>query len=121
MIAHPRTAKNPHSRKRRTTTPAQDSDKERQQKVGIPAKRRGQQMGFAGHPDQNRAKAGEPLAARGRLKKNKMFADKSSQQISTSAASSRSNSPSTAAMNTGGHPGETTGETVFKRRLKRAL
>jgi len=101
--------------------PAKDSDKERQQKVGIPTKRRGQQMGFAGHPDQNRAKAGETLAARGRLKKtNKMFADKSSQQISTSAASSRSNSPSTAAMNTGGHPGETTGETVFKRRLKRA-
>jgi len=78
-------------------------------------------MGFTGHPDQSRAKAGGTLAARGRLKKaNKMFADKSSQQISTSAASSRSNSPSTAAMNTGGHPGETTGETVFKKRLKRA-
>lgn len=100
--------------------PARHSDKERQQKVGIPAKRRGQQMGFAGQPDQNQVRAAEAPATRGRLKKtNKMFADKSSQQIGTGAGSSRSNSPSTAAMNTGGHPGETTGETAFKRRMKR--
>ena len=95
------------------------ASKEQQQKVGIPAKRRGQQMGLAGEADRNRERAKESPASRGRLKKaNKMFADNSSQQISTSAPMSRTNSPSTAGMNSGGRPGETTGETVFKRRLK---
>ena len=96
------------------------ASKEQQHKVGIPAKRRGQQVGFAGEADRNRERAKETLASRGHLKKvNKMFADKSSQQISTSAAMPRTNSPSTAAMNSGGRPGQTTGETVFKRRLKK--
>jgi len=77
-------------------------------------------MGFAGEPDRNRARAEETLASRGRLKKaNRMFADKSSQQIGSSAAMRRTNSPSTAAVNTGGHPGETTGEAVFKGQLKK--
>jgi hypothetical protein len=97
------------------------NSKERQQKVGIPAKRRGQQMGFAGEPDQNRARVADTPAARGRLKEvNKMFADESSQQIGTSASLPRTNSPSTTVMNSGGRAGETTGERVFKQRLKRA-
>ena len=90
--------------------------KEHQHTVGIPAKRRGQQMGRAGNPDQNREVVEQTPALRGRLKKaTKMFADESSQQISSSAATPRTNSPSTPAMNTGGHPGETTGEIVFKQ------
>ncbi|MCU1266426.1 MAG: hypothetical protein JWM21_2744 [Acidobacteria bacterium] len=96
-----------------------NSGEKRQQKVGIPAKRRGQQMGFAGQPDQNRERASDTPALRGRLKSaNKMFGDPSSQEIGTSPASARSNSPSVGAMNTGGHPGETTGERVFKRARK---
>jgi hypothetical protein len=39
-------------------------------------------MGFEGEPDQNRERADETPASRGGLKRaNKMFADKSSQQI----------------------------------------
>jgi hypothetical protein len=76
-------------------------------------------MGFAGASDQNRESSAETPATRGQLKQaNKMFADKSSQEIGTSAAAPRTNSPSTPAMNAGGRPGETTGERVFKRRLK---
>jgi len=98
-----------------------DSAKKRHQKVGIPDKRRGQQMGLAGQPDKNRARENDAPASRGKLKQgNKMFADVSSQQISSSAGSSRSNSPSTPAMNTGVRPGETTAESVFRRRLKRS-
>jgi hypothetical protein len=93
--------------------------KERQQKVGIPPKRRGQQVGFAGQPDHNREESTGTLASRGDLKEaNKMFADKSSQQIGSNPAMARTNSPSAAAMNSGGHPGQSTGEIVFKRRVK---
>src|SRR6267142_6436509 len=96
------------------------SSKEQQQKAGIPAKRRGQQMGFAGNPDQNRKAEAATPALRGRRKQtNNMFADRSSQEIGSSPAAPRTNSPSTPGMNTGGRPGETTGETVFKKRLKR--
>jgi hypothetical protein len=74
----------------------QSKPKERQQKVGIPAKRRGQQTGFAGAPDQNREVESETPSLRGRFKQsNQMFADKSSQGIGTSPASPKSNSPST--------------------------
>jgi len=94
------------------------ANKKQQQKVGIPARRRGQQMGFAGQPDRNLEETRETPALRGRLKKtNKMFADKSSQQIGSGAGSGRDNSPSVPAMNAGGHAGETGGEIVFKRRL----
>jgi nicotinamidase-related amidase len=99
---------------------ATKSSSKKQQKVGIPANRRGQQMGSADQPAGNRERSPEKLAARGRLKKsNKMFADKSSQQIGSDPTISRTTSPSAAAMNSGGHVGETTGETVFKQRLSR--
>jgi hypothetical protein len=95
-------------------------NKEQQQKVGIPAKRRGQQMGFAGQQAHNLEAAEQTPALRGRLQKsNKMFADKSAQQISTGATSERATAPSVPAMNSGGKPGETGGEIVFKRRLAR--
>jgi hypothetical protein len=98
-----------------------DSAKKRQRKVGIPPKPRGQQMGFAGQPDQNRERADDTPALRGRLQKaNKMFGDSFSQEIGTSPAAARSNSPSVAGMNSGGRPGESTGERAFKKRLKRA-
>ncbi len=98
---------------------ANDSSKKRQQKVGIPDNRRGQQMGVAGQPVQNREREVDAPARRGQLKdSNKMFADKSAH--STSAGATRSNSPSTSGMTSGGHPGESTGEMVFKRRLKRS-
>ena len=95
-------------------------NKEHQRKAGIPAKRRGQEMGFAGNPDQNRKVVAQTPAVRGRRKKtNKLAGDESSQQISSSSVTPSTNVPSTPAMNTGGHPGETTGERVFKRRLAR--
>src|SRR3989442_16012523 len=51
-----------------------------QRKAGIRANRRGQQMGTAGKPDQNRKEMDKTPALRGRLrKKNVMFADESTQ------------------------------------------
>ena len=70
--------------------------KKDQHKVGTPAKPRGQQMGFAGNPDQNRETMKQTPALRGRLKRaNKMFADKSSQHVTGDPVTPRSNSPST--------------------------
>jgi len=87
-------------------------------KAGIRAKRRGQQTGTAGSPDQNRKEMDETPALRGGLKKrNEMFADKSTQHIGGDAVTPRMNSPSTPAMNSGGRKGEGGGEAGFKRRL----
>ena len=93
------------------------ASKKHQQKVGIPAKPRGQQMGFAGNPDQNRQAERETPATSGRRKfKNKMFADASSQEIGTSPVTPKTNKPSTPAFNTRA-PGASGGERDFKRRL----
>ena len=90
-----------------------------QHKVGIRSKPRGQQMGTAGAPDQNRQAQAETPALRGRRKSaNKMFADKSSQHIGADASKPSSNSPSVPAMNTARRKGESGGERVFKARLK---
>jgi hypothetical protein len=90
-----------------------------QHKVGIPAKPRGQQMGVAGAPDQNReAKADTPAVSGRRKNANKMFADKSSQHVATDASKPSTNSPSIPAMNTAKRKGESGGERVFKARLK---
>ena len=92
--------------------------KKDQHKVGTPARPRGQQMGFAGNPDQNREAMKQTPALRGRLKRaNKMFADESSQHVTGDVVTPRSNSPSTPAMNAGAHKEESGGERVFKRRL----
>lgn len=89
-----------------------------QHEIGIPAKRRGQQTGYAGNPDQSRAEKANTPAVSGRRKSaNKMFADKSSQQVASDAATPSSNSPSTVAMSTKRRKGEGGGEKVFKDRL----
>jgi len=70
-----------------------------QHKVGIPAKPRGQQTGFAGHPDQNREEMEKTPAVRGKMKKkNKMFSDASEQHIGGNAVTPSTNSPSTPGM-----------------------
>jgi hypothetical protein len=90
-----------------------------QHKVGIREKPRGQQMGTTGAPDQNRQSMKETPAVRGRRKKvNKMSADKSAQHIGGDAVTPRTTSPSTPAMTAGGRKGESSGEIVFKARLK---
>jgi hypothetical protein len=92
--------------------------KKDQHKVGTPEKPRGQQMGFAGNPDQNREAMKDTPALRGRRKKaSKMFDDESSQHVGGDAATPRSNTPSTpAAAPTDLKLGETGGERVFKQR-----
>ena len=67
-----------------------------QHKVGTPAKPRGQQTGFAGHPDQNREEINKTPALRGRRKKeNKMFADASEQHLASNPVTPSTNAPST--------------------------
>jgi hypothetical protein len=94
--------------------------KKDQHKVGIREKPRGQQMGTAGAGDQNRDEMEKTPALLDRRKNaNKMFADKSSQNIGADAVTPRTNSPSTPAMNTRKPKGESGGEKAFKARLKR--
>jgi hypothetical protein len=93
--------------------------KKDQHTVGTPAKPRGQQTGFSGHPDQNREEMKETPALRGRRKaENKMFGDASQQHIGSDATKPSTNSPSTPAMNVKAK-GDAGGEAVFKRRLAR--
>ena len=93
--------------------------KKDQHNVGTPAKPRGQQMGFAGSPDQNRKMLEETPAVRGDSKRaNKMFGDASTQHIGSDPITPSTNSPSTPAMNTRAK-GDSGGERVFKQRLKR--
>jgi hypothetical protein len=70
--------------------------KKDQHKVGIPAKPRGQQTGFAGNPDQNREEMKKTPALRGRRKSaNKMFSDVSEEHTGGNPATPSTNSPST--------------------------
>ena len=94
--------------------------KKDQHKVGIKAKRRGQQMGTSGAPDQNREQKKSTPALSGRRKNaNKLFADESAQNVGGDAVTPKTAAPSTVVVNTAQHSGETGGETVFKERLKR--
>lgn len=74
--------------------------KKDQHTVGTPDKPRGQQTGFAGHPDQNREEVDNTPALRGRIRKktNKMFADQSRQQSGSSSVTPSTNRPSTPGM-----------------------
>ena len=91
-----------------------------QHKVGAKAKPRGQQTGMAGVPDQNRQQKKDTPALSGRRRNaNKMFADKSAENVGGDAVTPKTASPSTVVVNTVGPSGETGGETVFKGRLKR--
>ena len=88
-----------------------------QHTVGTPAKPRGQQTGFAGHPDQNREAMEETPALRGKGKSaNKMFGDASRQHIGSDSSKPMTNSPSVPAMNVKGKGGQG-GEGAFKRRM----
>jgi hypothetical protein len=90
-----------------------------QRKVGVPQKRRGQQTGFAGNPDQNRQEMEKTPAVRGSRKRaNKLAADASEQHIATGASTPTTNVPSVPAA-IPPVKGDTGGERVFKRRLSR--
>lgn len=91
-----------------------------QRKVGIPSKRRGQQMGDARSPVSPQKEAVEKTPAiRGRLKKSsEMFGDDSMQNVASGATAPSSNSPSTPAAIPSDQPmGESGGERAFNRRL----
>jgi len=97
-------------------------NKKAQSKAGIAANRRGQQMGDERSNSNLPAKQEEAEEAtpalRGKRKDaNQFFADESSQQAGSDAATPRSNTPSLpAAMPTGVKKGESGGERVFKER-----
>jgi hypothetical protein len=97
--------------------------KKAQSKAGIPANRRGQQMGDEKTNSPNKmseAKQNTP-ALRGRRKAaNKFFADDTQQAVGGNAARPRSNTPSTpAAVPTNVKKGEPGGEKVSKQRQAR--
>jgi hypothetical protein len=98
-------------------------NKKAQSKAGIPANRRGQQMGDerSNSPvKQEEAEENTPALRGKRKDANKFFADESSQQTASNAARPRSNSPSLpAAIPTNVKKGESGGERVFKERQAR--
>lgn len=91
-----------------------------QAKAGIPAQRRGQQMGDAKKNSPNKqeeSKTKNTPALRGRRKtESRFFADDSAQQTGSDAATPRTNAPSIpAAIPTGTRLGESGGERAFKQ------
>ncbi len=95
-----------------------------QDKAGVPAVRRGQNMGDARTVSPNKqreAKANTPALRGLRKDANKFFGDDSAQQVSTEGDRPRSNTPSIpAALPTGQKLGESGGERVFKQRQAKA-
>jgi hypothetical protein len=91
-----------------------------QAKAGIPAVRRGQQMGDAktNNPNKRAEAEAQTPALRGRRKtENQFFADDSAQQAGSNSARPRSNTPSVpAALPVGEKLGESGGERAFKQR-----
>lgn len=99
------------------------TSKKAQNKAGIPARRRGQQMGDErSAPDKRTESEKKTPVARGRRKDaSKFFADDSSQMTGSSGEAPRDNSPSVpAATPTGKKLGESGGEREFKARQKSA-
>lgn len=96
--------------------------KKAQSKAGVPARRRGQQMGDErSQTDKTTEVKKQTPALRGRLKRaSKFFADDSSQTIASGGDGSPSdNRPSVpAAMPTGEKLGQSGGEKSFARRQK---
>jgi len=91
--------------------------KKDQHTVGSPDKKRGQQMGYSGAPDQNREKMKQTPAVIGnRPRDNKLAADVSQRQLSTDAVTPSTNAPSTTGMNVK-PSGAAGGAAQFKRRL----
>src|SRR5919206_2948596 len=92
-----------------------------QTKAGVPARRRGQQMGDERSAKDKTLEAKEQTpAARGRRKTaSKFFADDSSQMTGSRGEAPRDNSPSTpAAVPAGTKLGESGGERGFKARQR---
>jgi hypothetical protein len=90
--------------------------KKDQHTVGSPEKPRGQQMGFAGNPDQNRQEMKDTPAISGRRPRaNKLSGDPSLGHVSSDPVTPSSNTPSTVANVKPGRAGG--GATQFKRRL----
>ena len=97
------------------------TSKKAQSKAGVPARRRGQQMGDErSQRDKTLDAKRNTAAARGRRPEaNKFFADESSQQVDSDGEAPRDNTPSVPAAHPTGQPlGESGGERVFKQRQK---
>jgi hypothetical protein len=95
------------------------ANRKAQSKAGIPANRRGQQMGDerSNSPvKQEEAEENTPALRGKRKAASKFFADESSQHVSSNAARPRSNQPSLPAMPVNVKKGESGGERVFKQR-----
>ena len=95
-----------------------------QSKAGVPAARRGQQMGderSGGANKQQESKADTPALSGRRKDANKFFADDSAQQAAAEGDRPRSNSPSVpAALPTGAKLGESNAERAGKRNQSKA-
>ena len=96
-----------------------------QAKAGIPATRRGQQMGDAAKTNnpntQSESKTDTPALRGRRQTENRFFADDSAQQVGAEGDRPRSNTPSvSAAIPTGKKLGEPGGERAFKQRQPKA-
>ena len=99
------------------------TSKKAQNKAGLPARRRGQQMGDErSAPDSRTESEKETPAPSGRRKEaSKFFADDSSQGPGARGEAPRDNSPSvSAAVPTNTKLGESGGEREFKARQKTA-
>jgi hypothetical protein len=99
------------------------TSKKAQNKAGVPARRRGQQMGDErSQPDKRTESERETPALRGRRKDaNKFFADDSSQMTGSRPEVPRDNTPSVpAAIPTNVKQGESGGEREFKARQSAA-
>ena len=96
--------------------------KKAQSKAGVPARRRGQQMGDERSPLNKKKETKDDVPAlRGRRgEANEFFADASSQAVGSDGDAPRDNSPSTpAAIPTGEPLGQSNAEKVFKLRQTR--
>ena len=99
------------------------TSKKTQAKAGVPARRRGQQMGDGrSRPSKIDEAQAETPALRGRRKSaSKFFSDESSQHVGTRGEAPRDNTPSVpAAIPTDVKLGESGGESEFKARQKAA-
>jgi hypothetical protein len=99
------------------------TSKKTQAKAGIPARRRGQQMGDErSKPSKiDKAQAETPALSGKRKAASKFFSDDSSQHTGTRGESPRDNTPSVpAAIPVGVKQGESGGEAEFKERQKTA-
>jgi hypothetical protein len=97
------------------------TSKKAQAKAGVPAARRGQQMGDeTGSRDRKELAEEQTPALRGRRRNaNEFFADDSSQQVGSRGETPRDNTPSVpAAVPTNTKLGESGGEREFKQRQK---